>query len=74
MCLVALGVDGLGDLVDARSDDAGLLLDRERLPKLIRINRGRNWRGLASVSLAVRTTIGYTLSASCYFVAEWLIY
>ncbi len=37
MALFVLGLgDPLGELVDARSDDQGLLLDAERLPKRVR--------------------------------------
>ena len=37
MALFVLGVGGLGDLVDPRGDDTGLLSDEERLPKRVRI-------------------------------------
>ena len=38
MALFVLGFgEALGDLVDARHDDAGLLLDEERVPKRVRI-------------------------------------
>jgi len=41
MALFVLGFgDALGDLVDARRDDQGLLLDMERLPKRVRVRRG----------------------------------
>jgi DNA-binding XRE family transcriptional regulator len=41
MALFVLGFgDALGDLVDARRDDQGLLLDAERLPKRVRVRRG----------------------------------
>ncbi len=41
MALFVLGFgDALGDLVDARRDDQGLLLDVERLPKRVRVRRG----------------------------------
>ncbi len=41
MALFVLGFgDALGDLVDARRDDQGLLLDVERLPKRVRVKRG----------------------------------
>ena len=40
MALFVLGFgDALGDLVDARRDDQGLLLDVERLPKRVRVKR-----------------------------------
>ncbi|MDB6066913.1 MAG: family transcriptional regulator, partial [Pedosphaera sp.] len=38
MALFVLGFgEALGNLADARSDEAGLLLDEERLPKRVRI-------------------------------------
>jgi DNA-binding XRE family transcriptional regulator len=41
MALFVLGFgDALGDLVDVRRDDQGLLLDVERLPKRVRARRG----------------------------------
>jgi hypothetical protein len=40
MALFVLGFgDALGDLVDPRRDDQGLLLDVERLPKRVRVKR-----------------------------------
>lgn len=40
MALFVLGLgDALGDLLDVRKDDQGLLLDHERLPKRVRIKR-----------------------------------
>ena len=37
MALFVLGLgDGIGDIVDPRRDDVGLLLDAERLPKRVR--------------------------------------
>ena len=40
MVLFVLGFgEALGDLVDARRDDAGLMLDEERLPKRVRIKK-----------------------------------
>lgn len=40
MALFVLGFgDALGDLVDARRDDQGLLLDIERLPKRVRVKK-----------------------------------
>ena len=40
MALFVLGFGGaLGDLVDARRDEAGLMMDEERLPKRVRIKR-----------------------------------
>jgi len=40
MTLFALGLGGLfGNLVDPKSDDQGLLLDEQRLPKRIRIKK-----------------------------------
>jgi transcriptional regulator with XRE-family HTH domain len=40
MALFVLGFgEALGDLVDARRDDEGLLLDEERLPKRVRIKK-----------------------------------
>jgi DNA-binding XRE family transcriptional regulator len=40
MALFALGFgDALGDLVDARHDEQGLLLDEQRVPKRIRPRR-----------------------------------
>ena len=40
MALFVLGFgDALGDLVDARRDDQGLLLDVQRLPKRVRVRK-----------------------------------
>ncbi len=40
MALFVLGFGGaLGDLVDARRDEVGLMMDEERLPKRVRIKR-----------------------------------
>ena len=40
MALFVLGFgEALGDLVDARHDEQGLLLDEERLPKRVRIKK-----------------------------------
>ena len=40
MALFVLGFgDALGDLVDARKDEQGLLLDEERLPQRVRIKK-----------------------------------
>ena len=40
MALFVLGFGGaLGDLVDARRDETGLMMDEERLPKRVRIKR-----------------------------------
>jgi len=40
MALFVLGFgDALGDLVDPRRDDQGLLLDAQRLPKRIRVKK-----------------------------------
>ena len=40
MALFVLGFgNALGDLVDARRDDDGLLMDEERLPKRVRIKK-----------------------------------
>ncbi len=40
MALFALGFgEPLGDLVDVRRDDEGLLLDEERIPKRVRIKK-----------------------------------
>ena len=40
MALFVLGFgDALGDIVDPRRDDQGLLLDAERLPKRIRVKK-----------------------------------
>ena len=40
MALFVLGFgEALGDLVDARRDEEGLILDEERLPKRVRIKR-----------------------------------
>lgn len=39
MCLFVLGFDGLGDLADMRDDTVGLLLEKERLPKRVRVKR-----------------------------------
>jgi len=40
MALFALGfADAMGDIVDPRRDDVGLLLDVERLPKRVRVKR-----------------------------------
>src|SRR5262249_27776319 len=40
MALFALGFDdALGDIIDPRRDDQGLLLDSERLPKRIRVRK-----------------------------------
>lgn len=37
MAFFALGLDGaLGEILDAKNDDLGLLLDSERLPKRVR--------------------------------------
>lgn len=41
MTLFVLGLGDLfGDLADARTDDQGLLMDEERLPKRVRIRKG----------------------------------
>ncbi len=41
MCLFALGFnDPFSDIADMKNDDTGLLLDRERLPKRVRIPKG----------------------------------
>jgi transcriptional regulator with XRE-family HTH domain len=41
MALFSLGLgDLLGDLVDPRHDEQGLLLDEQRLPKRIRVKKG----------------------------------
>ncbi len=41
MCLFALGFnDPFGDIADMRDDDTGLLLDKERLPKRVRVPKG----------------------------------
>ena len=40
MALFVLGFgEALGDLVDVRRDDHGLLLDEERLPQRVRIKK-----------------------------------
>ena len=40
MALFVLGFgEAFGDLVDARRDDEGLILDEERLPKRVRIKK-----------------------------------
>ena len=40
MALFVLGFgEALGDLVDARRDDQGLLLDEERLPQRVRAKK-----------------------------------
>ena len=40
MALFVLGLgEVLGDLVDARRDEQGLLLDEERLPQRVRIKK-----------------------------------
>jgi hypothetical protein len=40
MALFVLGFgNALGDLVDARHDEDGLLMDEERLPKRVRIKK-----------------------------------
>ena len=40
MTLFVLGFGGiLGDLMDARRDEVGLLLDEERLPKRVRVKK-----------------------------------
>ncbi len=40
MALFILGFEGgLGDLVDQRRDDQGLLLDAERLPQRVRVSK-----------------------------------
>jgi transcriptional regulator with XRE-family HTH domain len=40
MALFVLGLgDALGNLVDPRADDQGLLLDAERLPKRVRVKK-----------------------------------
>ncbi len=40
MALFVLGFGGVfGDLVDARRDEVGLVMDEERLPKRVRIKR-----------------------------------
>ena len=40
MALFVLGFGGaFGDLVDARRDEVGLMMDEERLPKRVRIKR-----------------------------------
>lgn len=40
MALFVLGLgDPLGDLIDARRDDQGLLLDEQRLPQRIRVRK-----------------------------------
>jgi len=39
MALFVLGFGALGDLIDARRDDLGLLLDAERLPKRVRVKK-----------------------------------
>jgi transcriptional regulator with XRE-family HTH domain len=40
MCLLTLGhAHALGDLLDEAKDDVGLLLDKERLPKRVRLRK-----------------------------------
>jgi len=40
MALYALGLDkALGEIVDVRHDDQGLMLDAERLPKRVRVKK-----------------------------------
>jgi transcriptional regulator with XRE-family HTH domain len=40
MALFVLGLgDRMGDLIDVRSDDAGLLMDEVRLPKRVRMKK-----------------------------------
>ena len=40
MALYALGLDkALGEIVDARQDDQGLMFDAERLPKRVRVKK-----------------------------------
>jgi transcriptional regulator with XRE-family HTH domain len=40
MALFVLGFgEALGDLIDARRDEVGLLLDEERLPKRVRVKK-----------------------------------
>lgn len=41
MCLFALGLtDPFSDILDMRNDETGLLLERERLPKRVRLPKG----------------------------------
>lgn len=41
MCLFALGFsDSFGAIADVKEDDTGLMLERERLPKRVRIPKG----------------------------------
>ena len=42
MCLFVLGIDGLAELADAGSDNTGLLMEQERLPKRVRIRRNED--------------------------------
>jgi transcriptional regulator with XRE-family HTH domain len=43
MALFVLGFgEALSDLVDARNDEQGLLLDKERLPRRVRIKKSPN--------------------------------
>jgi transcriptional regulator with XRE-family HTH domain len=43
MALFVLGFgEALSDLVDARNDEQGLLLDEERLPRRVRIRKSPN--------------------------------
>jgi transcriptional regulator with XRE-family HTH domain len=43
MALFVLGFgEALGDLVDARHDEQGLLLDEERLPQRVRVKKSRS--------------------------------
>jgi len=40
MALFVLGFgEALGDLIDARHDERGLMLDEERLPKRVRVRK-----------------------------------